>query len=243
VVLTDVGVRYTLLTEDQKTFKGRVLNLFGNVPASAQFWALRKVSLRIKPGEIVGIVGRNGSGKSTLLRVLSGVLDPTEGTVDVKGRLLPLLELGAAFNPELTGRENVYLNCSLLGIPRAQVDEMIPQILAFSEIGMFFDVPVKTYSSGMGARLAFSMSTQVQPEIVVLDEILGVGDEAFQKKSFFRIRKLIDRGAIVVLVSHNASMIEQLCSRVVYMAKGALIADGNPRQVISHYQRDTASGI
>jgi ABC-type polysaccharide/polyol phosphate transport system ATPase subunit len=243
VMLNDVGVRYTLLTEDQKTLKGRVLNLFGSVPASAHFWALRNINLKINPGEIVGIVGRNGSGKSTLLRVLSGVLDPTEGSVEVKGRLLPILELGAAFNPELTGRENVYLNCAILGIPRAQVDEMIPQILAFSEIGMFFDVPVKTYSSGMNARLAFSMSTQVQPEIVVLDEILGVGDEAFQRKSYFRMKKLIDNGTIVVLVSHNSTVIEQLCSRVVYMSKGEMIADGSPRQVLAHYQRDTASGI
>jgi ABC-type polysaccharide/polyol phosphate transport system ATPase subunit len=241
--LQDVGVRYTILAEDQRTFKGRVLNLFRGVPESARFWALRNISVEIKPGEVVGLVGRNGSGKSTLLKVMSGVLDPTEGSISISGRMMPILELGAAMNPELTGRENVYLTCSLLKISRAQVDEMIPQILSFSELGMFFDVPLKTYSSGMNARLAFSVSTQIQPEIVILDEILGVGDEAFQKKSYFRIRKLIDNGAIVVLVSHSASIVEQLCNRVLYLNKGELIGDGTPRQVLAHYQRDSSAGI
>jgi ABC-type polysaccharide/polyol phosphate transport system ATPase subunit len=243
IALKDVGVRYTILAEDQKTLKGRVLNLFRGLPDSAQFWALRNLSLEIKPGEIVGIVGRNGSGKSTLLRVVSGVLEPTEGSADVTGRLMPILELGTAMNPELTGRENVYLTCSILKIQRAEVDEMIPQILSFSELGMFFDVPLKTYSSGMMARLAFSVSTQIQPEIVILDEILGVGDEAFQKKSYFRIRKLIDKGTIVVLVSHSAALIEQLCNRAIYLNKGELIGDGTPRHVLAQYQRDSSAGL
>jgi ABC-type polysaccharide/polyol phosphate transport system ATPase subunit len=243
VVLNNVGVRYTLLAEDQRTLKGRVLNLFRGVPASAHFWALRNIDLDIRHGEIVGLVGRNGSGKSTLLRVISGILDPTEGTANVDGRLMPILELGAAFNPELTGRENVYLNCSILKISREQVDEMVPEILSFSELGMFFDVPVKTYSSGMAARLAFSVSTQIQPEIVILDEVLGVGDESFQKKSYFRIKKLIDNGTIVVIVSHSAAVIEQLCNRAVYLNKGELICDGTPRQVLAHYQRDSSAGF
>ena len=241
--LKDVGVRYTILAEDQRTLKGRVLNLFRGVPDSARFWALRNLNVEINPGEIVGIVGRNGSGKSTLLRVMSGVLDPTEGSVDISGRMMPILELGAAMNPELTGRENVYLTCSILKIPRAQVDELIPHILSFSELGMFFDVPLKTYSSGMAARLAFSVSTQIQPEIVILDEILGVGDEAFQKKSYFRMRKLMDNGAIVILVSHSSTIIEQLCNRAIYLNKGELISDGQPRHVLAQYQRDSSAGI
>jgi ABC-type polysaccharide/polyol phosphate transport system ATPase subunit len=241
--LKDVGVRYTILAEDQRTFKGRVLNLFRGVPHSARFWALRNLTIDVSPGEVVGIVGRNGSGKSTLLKVMSGVLDPTEGSVSISGRMMPILELGAAMNPELTGRENVYLTCSVLGISRAQADELIPQILSFSELGMFFDVPMKTYSSGMSARLAFSISTQIQPEIVILDEVLGVGDEAFQKKSYFRIRKLMDNGAIVVLVSHNPVIIEQLCNRVVYLNKGEVVGDGTPRHVLAHYQRDSSAGI
>jgi ABC-type polysaccharide/polyol phosphate transport system ATPase subunit len=241
--LKDVGVRYTILAEDQRTFKGRVLNLFRGVPESARFWALRNLNVEIKPGQVVGLVGRNGSGKSTLLKVMSGVLDPTEGDVSISGRMLPILELGAAMNPELTGRENVYLTCSLLKITRPQADDLIPQILSFSELGMFFDVPMKTYSSGMAARLAFSVSTQIQPEVLILDEILGVGDEAFQKKSYFRLRKLIDHGVIVVMVSHNATVVEQLCNRVLYLNKGELIGDGTPRQVLAHYQRDSSAGI
>lgn len=243
VQLERVGVRYNLLTDDQRTLKGRLTNFFSGTPESAQFWALRDVNLSIQPGEIVGLVGRNGSGKSTLLRVVSGVIEPTEGSTDVQGRLLPILELGAAFNAELTGRENVYLNCSLLGFSREQTAEMVPEILAFSELGMFFDVPIKTYSSGMGARLAFAISTQIQPEILVLDEVLGVGDEAFQKKSFYRIRKLIDQGVIVIMVSHSSALIEQLCNRVVYLSKGKIEADGKPRQVLQQYQRDATSGL
>jgi ABC-type polysaccharide/polyol phosphate transport system ATPase subunit len=237
--LKNVGVRYTLLTEDQKTIRGRFQNLLSGAPTSAQFWALRNVNLQAKPGEIVGIIGRNGSGKTTLLRVVSGIIDPTEGTADVKGRMLPTLELGAGFHPELTGRENVYLNCSLLNFTREQTTELIPHILAFSELGMFFDVPVKTYSSGMMARLAFSISTQIQPEIVILDEVLGVGDEVFQRKSFLRIRKLMDNGAIVLVVAHSAAMIEALCNRVVYLSQGSVVADGAPRQVLAAYHRDT----
>jgi ABC-type polysaccharide/polyol phosphate transport system ATPase subunit len=243
IALNDVGVRYTILAEDQRTFKGRVLNLFRGVPDSARFWALRNVSVQIRPGEVVGIVGRNGSGKSTLLKVMSGVLDPTRGSVSISGRMLPILELGTAMNPELTGRENVYLTCSVLRISRAQVDDLIPQILSFSELGMFFDVPLKTYSSGMAARLAFSVASQIQPEILILDEILGVGDEAFQKKSYFRLRKLIDNGVIVVLVSHNSVVIEQLCNRALYLNQGELIGDGTPRQVLAAYQRDSSAGI
>jgi ABC-type polysaccharide/polyol phosphate transport system ATPase subunit len=238
--LKDIGVRYTILAEDQRTFKGRVLNMFRGVPESARFWALRNLSLEINPGEIVGIVGRNGSGKSTLLRVMAGVLEPTEGSAEVKGRMMPILELGSAMNPELTGRENVYLACSILKISRTQVDELIPHILSFSELGMFFDVPLKTYSSGMAARLAFSVSTQIQPEIVILDEILGVGDEAFQRKSYFRIKKMIESGAIVVLVSHSCTVIEQLCNRAIYLDKGEVVNDGTPRQVLAHYQRDSS---
>jgi ABC-type polysaccharide/polyol phosphate transport system ATPase subunit len=238
--LKNVGVRYTLLTEDQKTLRGRVQNLLTGAPASAQFWALRNIDLQVKSGEIVGVIGRNGSGKTTLLRVVSGIIEPTEGTANVKGRMLPTLELGAGFHPELTGRENVYLNCSLLNFTREQTTELMPHIVAFCELGMFFDVPVKTYSSGMMARLAFSISTQIQPEIVILDEVLGVGDETFRKKSFLRIRKLMDNGAIVMVVSHSATMIEALCNRVVYLSQGSVVGDGAPRQVLAAYQRDSA---
>jgi ABC-type polysaccharide/polyol phosphate transport system ATPase subunit len=239
IALSNVGVRYVLLTEDQRSLKGRVLHLFG--APSARFWALQNVNLNIAPGEVVGIVGSNGSGKSTLLRVMSGVIYPTVGTVDITGQVNPLLELGGAFNFELTGRENAYLYGSIFRFSRERMDEIIPQIIAFSELGAFFDIPVKSYSSGMVARLAFSVATQLQPEILLIDEVLSVGDAQFQRKSFLRIQKLIDRGSIVVMVSHNSTMIEQLCNRVVYLAAGEIVGDGKPRQMLAQYHRDSTS--
>jgi ABC-type polysaccharide/polyol phosphate transport system ATPase subunit len=240
IALSNVGVRYILLTEDQRSLKGRVLHLFG--APSARFWALQNVSLRIAPGGVVGIVGSNGSGKSTLLRVMSGVIHPTVGTLAVTGQVSPLLELGGAFNFELTGRENAYLYGAIFRFSRERMDEIIPQIIAFSELGAFFDIPVKSYSSGMVARLAFSVATQLQPEILLIDEILSVGDEQFQRKSFLRIQKLIDRGSIVVMVSHNSALIEQLCNRAVHLSQGEVARDGKPREVLAQYRRESAVG-
>jgi ABC-type polysaccharide/polyol phosphate transport system ATPase subunit len=240
IALSNVGVRYILLTEDQRTFKGRVLHLFG--APTARFWALQNITLSIAPGEVVGIVGANGSGKSTLLRVMAGVIYPTVGTVAITGRVGPLLELGGAFNGELTGRENAYLYGAIFRFARERMDEIIPQIIAFSELGAFFDIPVKSYSSGMVARLAFSVATQLQPEILLIDEVLSVGDEQFQKKSFLRIQKLIDRGSIVVMVSHNSALIEQLCNRAVYLSAGEIAGDGKPRAVLAQYGREAAFG-
>jgi ABC-2 type transport system ATP-binding protein len=242
ITLEDVGVRYLLLTEDQRTFKGRVLNLFRPPSPAAQFWALQNIDLTINPGEVVGVIGRNGSGKSTLLRVVSGVIQPITGTVQVKGMISPLLELGGALNSELTGRENAYLYGALFKFSREQMDEMIPQIIAFSELGTFFDIPIKTYSSGMVARLAFSVATQMQPEILLLDEILSVGDEQFQKKSFLRIKKLIDRGSIVVMVSHSSDVIQRLCTRAVYLVSGRVVADGKPQSVLEKYHKEASVG-
>jgi ABC-type polysaccharide/polyol phosphate transport system, ATPase component len=242
VSLENVGVRYLLVPENRRTIKGRVLGLFGSPSVSSEFWALRNFSLSVNPGEIVGIVGPNGSGKSTALRVIAGIIEPTTGTVNIRGRVNPLLELGAAFNHELTGRENAYLYGSIYRISRKEMDELIPQIAAFAELGVFFDAPIKTYSSGMVARLAFAISTQIQPEILLLDEVLSVGDEQFQRKSFFRIKKLISRGAIVFIVSHGMGHIQQLCNRVIYLSKGRIVADGKPSQVLAQYQRDAAAG-
>jgi ABC-type polysaccharide/polyol phosphate transport system ATPase subunit len=195
--------------------------------------------LNIAPGEVVGIVGSNGSGKSTLLRVMSGVIYPTVGTVAITGQVNPLLELGGAFNFELTGRENAYLYGSIFRFSRERMEEIIPQIIAFSELGAFFDIPVKSYSSGMVARLAFSVATQLQPEILLIDEVLSVGDEQFQKKSFLRIQKLIDRGSIVVMVSHDSAAIESLCNRAVYLSQGKVVGDGKPRAVLAQYRRES----
>jgi len=241
IALSNVGVQYILLTEDHRTFKGRVVNLFG--APTARFWALQNIRLNIAPGEVVGIVGSNGSGKSTLLRVMAGVIHPTVGTVAITGRVGPLLEMGGAFNGELTGRENAYLYGSIFRFSRERMDEILPQIIAFSELGAFFDIPVKSYSSGMVARLAFSVATQLQPEILLIDEVLSVGDEQFQKKSFLRIKKLIDRGSIVVMVSHSSAMIEMLCNRAVYLSQGKVVGDGKPREALAQYRRDAALGV
>jgi lipopolysaccharide transport system ATP-binding protein len=220
------------------------LNLFAENPAeSATFWALQNINLEINHGEVVGIIGRNGSGKSSLLRVISKIITPATGTVDVRGAISPLLELGGAFNCELTGRENARLYASIFKLPKEQIDEMMPNIMAFSELGTFFDIPIKTYSSGMVARLAFSVGTQLRPDILLVDEVLSVGDEQFQKKCFFRIKKLIDRGSIVILVSHSSQLIQQLCSRVVYLSHGEIVADGKPANVIDRYHKEAASSI
>ena len=242
IVLAGVGVRYLLLTEDQRTFKGRTLNLFrSELSEAAQFWALQNVDLEVRQGEVLGIIGRNGSGKSTLLRVISRIITPTTGTVNVNGSISPLLELGSAFNFELTGRENARLYGAMFKISKEQMDEMLPKIIAFSELGTFFDIPIKTYSSGMVARLAFSVSTQLRPDILLVDEILSVGDEQFQKKCFFRVRKMIDRGSIVALVSHSSELVERLCTRVVYLSSGQVVADGKPHNVVEQYRRETTA--
>lgn len=237
VSLEKAGVRYTLLTEEQRSLKGRVLNVLGSHDPATDFWALRNVNLDVKPGEVVGLVGRNGSGKSTLLRVMSGILAPTEGTAKTSGVVTPLLELGAAFNGELTGRENAYLYGALLKRSKEETAALIPQIMAFSELGPFFDVPVKSYSSGMFARLAFAISTQGKPEILLLDEVLSVGDEHFQKKSFGRIQKLIEIGTIVVIVAHASSIIQNLCTRAVLLHGGNVMEDGQPSRVLQSYSR------
>ena len=177
------------------------------------FWALKDVSFEVNKGEVVGIIGRNGSGKSTLLKIISGLFRPSEGEISVKGRIVPMLELGSGFDPELTGRENVFLNGAILGYTEAFLKEQFDDILEFSELGEFIDMPLKTYSSGMMMRLAFSVATIVQPEILIVDEILAVGDEAFQRKSRAKMLELMGGGTTVLYVSHSLDQIRELCNR------------------------------
>ncbi len=202
-----------------------------------EFTALSDINLVVRRGETVGIVGRNGSGKSTLLQIICGTLAPTEGKVHVRGRVAALLELGAGFNPEFTGRENVYLNGTVLGLSRAEVERKLDSILAFAEIGDFVDRPVKTYSSGMYVRLAFAVAIHVEPDLLVVDEALSVGDEAFQRKCFARIERLREDGCTVLFVSHAATTVVELCDRAILLDRGDLLADGMPKAVISRYQR------
>lgn len=201
------------------------------------FAALNGVSFDVRRGETVGIIGRNGCGKSTLLQIICGTLQPTSGTVDVRGRVAALLELGAGFNPEFTGRENVYLNGAILGLAQSEIESRFDDIARFADIGMFLDQPVKTYSSGMYVRLAFATAINVDPDILVVDEALSVGDEAFQRKCFARIEDIKDKGGTILFVSHGAQTIVQLCDRAMLIDRGELILEGPPKTVVSQYQR------
>lgn len=202
-----------------------------------EFHALRPLDLSIRRGETVGIVGRNGSGKSTLLQLICGTLAPTTGSIEVSGRIAALLELGAGFNPDFTGRENAYLNGSVLGLSRAELDACFDDIAAFADIGEFMEQPVKNYSSGMYIRLAFAVAINVTPEILVVDEALSVGDEAFQRKCYARIERIREQGATVLFVSHAAGTVVELCDRAILLDQGELIAQGRPRGIIARYQK------
>ncbi len=198
------------------------------------FWALRDVDLVVRRGETVGLTGPNGSGKSTLLKVLAGILRPSEGDVQVNGRVASLLELGAGFDGELTGRENVYLNSALLGVPKAETDRLFDQIVEFSELGEFIDNPVKHYSSGMYVRLGFSVAVHVDPDILIVDEVLAVGDAAFQQKCLDRIRLFQHQGKTILFVSHSAAQITSLCTRAVLLSRGHVLFDGAPAEAVKH---------
>jgi len=202
-----------------------------------EFRALGDVSFQVRRGETVGIIGRNGSGKSTLLQIICGTLAATTGTVTTQGRIAALLELGAGFNLEFTGRENVYLNGTLLGLTREEVHARFDDIAAFADIGDFIDQPVKSYSSGMFIRLAFAVAIHVEPDILIVDEALSVGDEAFQRKCFARIERLRDSGATIIFVSHSASTVLELCDHAVLLDHGDLLATGRPKEVVGLYQK------
>lgn len=215
----------------------RLIEVFMRRPRHTVFTALRDVGLDVRRGETVGIVGRNGSGKSTLLQLIAGTLQPSSGTVQVSGRISALLELGSGFNPEFSGRENVYLNAQVLGLSRREVEDRFERIERFADIGDFIEQPVRTYSSGMLVRLAFAVAINTDPDIIIIDEALAVGDEAFQRKCFSRIEELKEAGATILFVSHAAASVINLCDRAVLLDDGELLIDGPPKEVIARYQR------
>ncbi len=200
-------------------------------------WAVRNVSFDIADGEAVGLIGRNGCGKSTLLQMICGTLPATEGTIDVRGRIAALLELGAGFNREFTGRENIRLNSSILGLSQREIESRIDAVIDFAEIGSFIDRAVRSYSSGMFARLAFSVAIHVDPDLLIVDEILSVGDEAFQRKCFARIEEIRAKGAAILFVSHAANSVVELCDRAFYMHEGEILFDGSAKAAVTHYHR------
>ncbi|HTZ05802.1 MAG TPA: ABC transporter ATP-binding protein [Gaiellaceae bacterium] len=228
--------RFRVYPREQRTLKD-VLFSRGRVPGGVDVWALRDVSFSVEPGGAVGLVGRNGSGKTTLLRLLSGIIKPTSGTVAVGGRVGSLLELGAGFHPDMTGRENVYLNGSIHGLRRARIREKLDEIVAFAGLEDFIDLPVRTYSSGMYMRLGFAVAAHIEADVLLLDEVFAVGDEAFQRKCFGKIFEFKQRGGTIVFVSHDASAVERLCDRAVLLKDGAVAFDGPTHEAIVEYRR------
>lgn len=204
-------------------------------PPAEPFWALKDVSFEVQPGEVVGIIGRNGSGKSTLLKILSQIYEPTSGRARVRGRLASLLEVGTGFHPELTGRENIYLNGSILGMSRAEIKRQFDEIVAFSEIEKFLDTPVKRYSSGMYVRLAFAVAAHLNPEIMFVDEVLAVGDAEFQNKCLGKMKDVARGGRTVIFVSHNLGSVRTLCTTAIYLASGRIQSTGNVSSIVDDY--------
>lgn len=201
-----------------------------------EFHALNNVSFEVKRGEIVGIIGRNGAGKSTLLKVISGIYKPTSGTVVTAGRVAPMLELGSGFDPELSGRDNIFLNGAILGFSEEFLKSKYDEIVAFSELGEFIDMPIKTYSSGMLARLAFAVATMIEPEILIVDEILAVGDAAFQEKSRNRMMEMMSGGTTVLFVSHSLNQIKEMCNQVLWLEHGSIRAFGETIEMCNAYE-------
>ena len=217
----------------------RLQRLVGRIPRKyyREFWALKDVSFEVNKGEAVGIIGRNGAGKSTLLQLICGTLNPTSGSVEADGTVAALLELGSGFNPEFSGRENVYLNASMLGLSQTEIDNKFDEIAAFADIGDFLEQPTKTYSSGMLMRLAFAVNTCVEPEVLIVDEALSVGDAPFQSKCFKRLRQLISDGTSILFVSHDISTVSSICSRALWLKNGRTELWGDAKEVTKQYQR------
>ena len=236
IQLENVSVSYRLPSERIGTFKEYAIRKLQRKIKIEKFWALNDISLQVNQGDVFGLIGNNGAGKSTMLKVISKVLKPTKGRVVVYGKIAPLLELGAGFHPELSGRENVFLNGALLGYSREDMEAVFDEIVDFAELEQFINSPVRTYSSGMYARLGFAVATAHMPEILILDEILSVGDEAFQKKSRDRLQDFQKHGATVLMVSHALDSMIGMCNRVAWIDHGNLRKIGAPQEVIDAYR-------
>lgn len=231
-------MKFRLENNRPRSLKEFAVTAFTNKNKPAYFQALQNVDFSVKRGEVIGIIGRNGSGKSTLLKIVAGIMKPTEGRAICHGSIVPMLELGSGFDMELTGRENIYLNGAILGYSKKYLVEREQEIIAFSELGQFIDEPLRTYSSGMMMRLAFSIATIVNPEILIVDEILAVGDASFQEKSRARMMELMSGGTTVFFVSHSLEQIREMCSRVVWLKQGKLHMTGKTKEVCDAYERE-----
>ena len=231
-----VSVKYLMTYDRIKSMKEYLVQLVkGKIPYE-EFWALKDVSFEVKKGEVLGIIGHNGAGKSTLLKVISGILKPTEGSVQINGTIVPMLELGSGFDFDLTGRENVFLNGAILGYSEQFLKEKYEEIVAFSELGQFIDVPLRNYSSGMVMRLAFSIATVVNPDVLIVDEILAVGDADFQEKSKKRMLELMGGGTTVLFVSHSLPQIREMCNNAIWLEHGQMKLCGDVQKVCDAYE-------
>ncbi len=241
ITFASVGKHYRVRRHKSYLMRDAAQKLLLRKIARREFWALRDVSFRINEGEAVGFIGGNGAGKSTLLALVAGTVYPTTGDITVRGRIGALLELGAGFHPDMTGRENIYLNASLLGMSRDEVDACYEKVVEFSELGEFIDLPLRTYSSGMHVRLGFSVAVYGSPDILIMDEALAVGDQHFQKKCLERIAGLRDRNITLLFVSHHLRAIESICERVIWLDHGCIRADGVPGDVLPEYEQYMAA--
>lgn len=240
IKIKNVSMKFNLGIEKEFSIKQAFINLFTrkNKRKKETFWALKDVSFNVGKGEVVGLIGSNGAGKSTLLKVVSGVMKPTNGKVEVKGVISPMIELGAGFDGNLTARENIYLNGAILGYSKKFIDSKFDEIVEFSELKDFLEVPVKNFSSGMTAKLAFSIATVVNPEILIVDEILSVGDLKFQEKSKHKMMEMIKGGTTVLYVSHSLESIKTLCTKVVWLEHGKVIKMGETKKICDEYYKE-----
>ena len=237
ISVKNVTVRFNLMEEKVDTFKEYVVKLLKGKLFYNEFIGLDNVSFEVNKGDVMGIIGFNGAGKSTILKILAQILSPSSGTVEVKGTIAPLIEVGAGFDPELTARENIFLNGAVLGYSKSFLKEKMKDIIDFAELEKFVDVPLKNFSSGMYARLGFSIATAVQPDVFIVYEVLSVGDFKFQKKCETRIKNMIDSGTTIILVSHEIGMIERLCNKVLWLEKGKVKEFGDTELICNKYKK------
>lgn len=237
IIVDNVSMKFNLSKEKVDSLKDYIIKSIKKEIKYNEFWALQNVSFTVEKGDRVGILGLNGAGKSTLLKVIAGVFKPTEGSVTKHGKMVPLLELGAGFDQQYTGKENIYLYGAMLGYSKSFIEEKFDEIVEFSELKEFIDVPIKNYSSGMKARLGFSIATLISPDILILDEVLSVGDAKFRKKSEKKVLSMFDKGVTVLFVSHSLQQVQRLCNKAMILEKGKLIAYGDIDEISEKYEK------
>lgn len=231
----NIGIKYMVYREKKRSLKDLLLHPLKHKNGKKEFWALKNVSFKVEHGEAIGVIGKNGSGKSTLLMTLTGILEPDEGNMKIDGVVSTLLTLGAGFMPDLTGHDNIYLNGAFLGLSKKEIDEKYQEIVEFSELGEFIHTPIKNYSAGMKARLGFSIAASIEPDILLIDEVLGVGDVTFRKKCEVRLRELMKQARAIVVVTHQMEFVTELCSNALWLDKGKIMAFGEPNYVVNEY--------